>query len=395
MRFLTTRRKAACIASMAAMAVAAVPATSVAAGPKTDRNQQCAGENIEGRGSTFQNPAQLIWNPGFNTTLSTTGCSGTQGSLAKPTVTYRNTESKDRGSGACLKAFGAEKHATETTQISFCGTDEAPNEKQKEEIEEHKVGGGAQALETVPVLQGAVAIIVHLPAGCRAQSEAIVNGKAVKPGRLVLDDATVAGIYEGTIKTWKKLVEEQKGHGADKLICEEPAEEEETITPVVRTDHSGTTHIFKAFLEQVNTSPIKMEEYPEEYYGNKTGCGTTYPSEAKTWAEVAEACPNQRWPEAAHVVRNTENGNPGVVKLVNRTPSSVGYADLAVAREYGYFSNKANTLNHKGTPVTNGGGENIAGEKNDEFWAPLQNSKEAGETYQDPASASDTEKVAS
>ncbi|HEX8714501.1 MAG TPA: hypothetical protein VF706_02945, partial [Solirubrobacteraceae bacterium] len=189
MMSFSKRRVTACIASAAALAAVVAPATASAKskGPVTDRGEQCSGANIVGRGSTFQNPAQLVWNPGFNKNTSAVGCSGAQGSKGTPTATYRNTESKDRGSGACLKVFGAEKEAP-NFEYSFCGTDEAPNEKQKAEIESHKVGGEGESLETVPVLQGAVAVIVHLPAGCKATATSVVIDEKTKtPGRLVMD----------------------------------------------------------------------------------------------------------------------------------------------------------------------------------------------------------------
>jgi ABC-type phosphate transport system substrate-binding protein len=385
MTSFSARRIAACIASAAAVAVVAVPGTASAKskGPVPDRGEQCSGVSIVGRGSTFQNPAQLVWQPGFNANTSTVGCSGSQGSKGTPKAEYRNKESADRGSGSCLKVFGAEK-VTPNREYSFCGTDEAPNAKQKEEIESHKTGGEAESLETIPVLQGAVAVIVHLPEGCKASSEPTEEkGKLVKLGRLSLDDATVEGIYRGTINTWKQLIEAQGAHANDKLTCAVPAEEEEEISRIVRLDHSGTTHIFKAYLSLVNSAPFKAEPYEESYSGSSTGCGAKFPAEEKTWAEVSEACPNQRWPEAAHVVRPTESGNPGVVNKVNATPSSIGYADLAVAREYKFFSSKGM------------GGENKKGEQSTKFWAPMQDSSTAGVSYADPASKGDTEKVAS
>ncbi|HUN78811.1 MAG TPA: substrate-binding domain-containing protein [Solirubrobacteraceae bacterium] len=399
MRSLSARRMVACIASVAAVA-AVVPASASAAAPKTDRGEQCSGDNIVGRGSTFQNPAQLIWQPGFNTNTSTIACDGTYGSKGTPKAEYRNTKSEDRGSGSCLKVFGAEKE-TPNREYSFCGTDEAPNETQKSEIESHKTGGGENSLLTIPVVQGSVAVIVHLPEGCKASGELVEKGKTYKLGRLVLDDKTIEGIYAGTINNWKEAIAAQGGSGNDSLSCTGGTAEEETpITRVVRTDHSGTTHIFKAFLEQVETKKLKMEAYEESYDGSSTGCHAKYPAEEKTWAEVSEACQNQRWPEAAHVVRNTETGNPGVVKLVNSTASSIGYADLAVAREYAFFSAKAGTNKYGETHPAGGenkkGSATKVGEQNTRFWAPIQNNLPSETpTYADPASKWDTEAVAS
>lgn len=383
MTSLFARRVALCIASMATLAVAVAPATASASkGPKTDLGEQCSGTSIVGRGSTFQNPAQLVWQPGFTKGSSTVACSGTQGSKGTPGVEYRNKESADRGSGACLKAFGAEKETPNRT-YSFCGTDEAPNPKQAGEIESHEeIGGEAEDLETIPVLQGAVAVIVHLPAGCTSSSEPTEKGKVNKLGRLSLDAATLEGIYRGTINNWEEVITAQKGDAKDTITCNVASEEKDPITRVVRTDHSGTTHIFKEYLGLVNSAPFEAEKYEEAYDGSSTGCHEVKAEEKKTWAEVAEGCENQRWPTAAKVVRNTETGNPGVVNLVNSTESSIGYADLAVAAEYKFFSTKEDK-----------GGENKKGEANSRFWAPIQDSSVAGVSYADPSTKSDTEKL--
>lgn len=393
MRSISARRLGVCIATAAALVAAAAPATASAKGPKTDRLQQCAGiEKIVGHGSTFQNPAQVRWNAGFKSSSSSVACNGTQGAKKVREAEYRNTAKSDRGSGACLKSMGAEKHAKEP-EFEFCATDEAPNATQKKEIEEASPGGEADNLETIPVLQGAEAVIVHLPEGCKASSEITVKGKPTKLGRLVFDEETIQEIYRGTVNNWEEVEAKQgAGHGSDKVVCGEESKKKEPIERVVRTDHSGTTHIFKAFLGVVNDTKWVAEPYEESYFGNSTGCGKPFPSETEEfdWTEVSEGCQNQRWPKAAHVVRNEENGNPGVVKLVNTTPSSVGYADLAVAAEYGFFSAKEGTNIHGEHHVA--GGENKKGEQNARFWAEVQNGTNAGlPTYTDPSTKGDTE----
>jgi ABC-type phosphate transport system substrate-binding protein len=372
---------------MVAVAIVAVPATASAkSGPKTDLGEQCSGANIAGRGSTFQNPAELVWNAGFNTNTSTVACSGTQGSKGTPKVEYKQGGANS-GSGACIRAFGAEKEAPLLGEFSFCGTDEAPNATQKAEMESHKTGGEEKALETIPVLQGALAVIVHLPAGCLASSEVEQKGKTYKLGRLALDQATVEGIYRGTVSTWKQLIEAQGADGHDSISCKVGSEEEEAIKPVVRLDSSGTTHIFKTYLSLVSTAKFEAEAFPEEINGKKTGCGAALPEEERMWSEVDFGCQNQRWPAAAHVLRPTEVGNPGVVKEVANTPSTVGYADLSVAREYGYFSKKGEGGENKKGSATK------QGEQNTRFWAELQNNS-APVTFADPSSNGDVEKGA-
>ncbi len=417
-----------------ALAFAAVaPVAASAKVSRSDLLEQCAGTNIKGHGSTFQAPILETWTAFFDLTSNVYACSGSQGSKGRPKVEYLHAGA-DAGSGACLKGWGAEVSETEPTDFGmfgFCGTDEAPNEQQHSEIEKRRKGGEDNDLLTMPVAQGAVAILIHLPANCVAEGETEKSGKFTKLGRLVLDQGTIAGIYEGTITSWKAAIESETENatiGKDKLKCGGGAEgiayeeggavktlkagekatalqeEEETITKVVRLDHSGTTHIFKSFLEQVNaTGKMLMEEYPETLVPSgrgKSGCTKSLSEEELTWSQAAEGCQNQRWPVAAKVVFGSEKGNPGVVKVVNETASSIGYADLAVARDeqgLGQFDKKCET----GKKEPECGGENRkgsatkTGEQNHRFWAVVQDTATpSAEGYADPASNGDVEAAA-
>jgi len=378
-------RRTLCACFVAAIAVAAAVAPGAASA--SDLGEKCSGVTVKGRGSTFQNPAQLVWSPGFNTSSNETACSGTQGSKGTPKAEYVQGGANS-GSGACLEAFGAKGVAPKYSEFSFCGTDEAPSAAQKAEIESHKTGGEERTLETIPVAQGAVAAIVHLPEGCRATSVVEKNGKKLKLGRLALDHSSLEGVYRGTIKTWKELIANQKGHASDALSCTGgTGEEEQTIRPVVRLDSSGTTHIFKTYLGLVFTGKFSAEALPAEINGKKV-CATALPEEEKSWNDMKQGCENQRWATAANVLRPSEAGNPGVVNKVNTTASSIGYADLAVAREFGFFSKKGvGGENKKGS-------ETKQGEQNARFWALLQNNT-GSPTYADPATNSDIEKAAS
>jgi ABC-type phosphate transport system substrate-binding protein len=434
MTFLSGRRCASAYIISAAFLVAAVaPSTAGATISRSDLLAQCEGSATDGHGSTFQAPILVKWTEEFNNASDTNiyACSGTQGpTKGTPKVTYLHTGS-DAGSGACLKGYGAEVPEIEPTDfgtIGFCGTDEAPNETQHGEIEKRRKGGENNDLMTFPVAQGAVALLIHLPANCVAESETEKAGKFTKLGRLVLDDSTIEGIYAGTIKTWAAAIANETNNatvGKDKLTCIGGAEgisyeeggvvttlapgekatglqeEEQLVTVVVRLDKSGTTHIFKSFLEQVNPStPLEMEEYPETLVPATRGKGCTghsFLEESLTWSQVAEGCQNQRWPTAAKVVFGTEKGNPGVVKRVNEDTSSIGYADLAVARDepgLGQFDKKCET-GHK-EPECSGenkkGSATKVGERNHKFWAEVQDTATPSpEGYADPASNGDVE----
>ena len=430
MKLLSGRRFAPALIASAAILVAAVaPGSASATISRSDLLKQCEGTNTDGHGSTFQAPVLVTWAKEFNVELTSEyACAGgeKQGDKLKPVVEYLH-EGSNAGSGACLHGAGAEipeSQKTEWATFGYCGTDEAPNEQQHSEIEKRRKGGENNDLLTMPVAQGAVAVIVHLPTNCVAEAETEKAGKFTKLGRLVFDQSTVEGIYAGVLKTWEAAIANQLA-GKDKLTCKggeegisyeeggevkkleggEKAtplqEEEQIIKVVVRLDKSGTTHVFKAFLEQVNpTGKIEMEEYPETLVPagrGKSGCTKGFAEEEETWSQVAEGCQNQRWPAAAKVEFGTEKGNQGVVKRVNEDASSIGYADLAVARDetgLGQFDKKC-VLPEK---APNCGGENKkgsatkVGEQNTRFWAPVQDTATPGaEGYADPASNGDVE----
>jgi ABC-type phosphate transport system substrate-binding protein len=376
------RRAVPLAATAVALMAAALPGTALAKkGPKTDQLEHCAGASIEGLGSSFQNPAQKVWNSDFNTSTSTLACSGAK----KPTVHYNQEEkpTNNKGSGACLKDFGAGGAGNRRYKaFPLCGTDEAPSKAVKVEMEESDgiAAEEGKNIQSIPVAQGAVAVIVNLPEGCTAESEPTLAKKATKIKRLSLEAKVVEGIYDGTIKTWEQAIKANVSAG-DKLSCgaETAAKEKDTIKPVVRLDKSGTTHIFKAFLLQVNTAEFEMEEENEpEGAGKGQPCKAVKPAkEKRTWQQVSEGCENQRWPEAAGVVRPTITGNPGVVKTVEEDPSSIGYADLAVAREKKGFSET--------------GGEGM-----ERFWVPVSDSKPTSKKveYAEPSTNGDVAAVA-
>ncbi len=380
------RRVAPATVSLVALFAVAVPGTALAKSKvKTDQLAQCEGSNIEGLGSTFQAPAEFLWTgvkfaeDGFNVSTSKLACSGTH----KPTVRYNNSAEEFKGSGACLKDMGSAGHP-KVEAFPFCGTDEAPSKTVKEAMETTAglTPEGGEGIQTIPVLQGAVAVVVHLPVGCTATSEPKLEKATVKLKRLSFERSVVEGIYDGSITTWKQAIAAQKS-AKDALSCAVPAEEEDEITRVVRLDKSGTTHIFKAFLAQVNTGEFTMEtfgEINEKSAGHEdvNPCGSLLPEESKSWATVSEGCENQRWPVGKKpVLRGIETGNPGVIKSVTETPSSIGYADMAVAREKGNFTE----------PGLEGG------EGTGKFWVPISDSKTGvkNAVYADPATNGDVE----
>lgn len=274
-----------------ALALSAVNASPASAAPS------CTGENITGRGASFQKIAQQnIWNPAFNTEIC--GGKGTE-----PKVSYEST-----GSGGCINAWNFNGvSGTIDKSVAFCATDDAPTAAQIATAE--SVAGGAK-VAVIPVAQGANVMIANPPAGC--EIEALTN-------------SNLAGIMEGRIRNWNK-VETAEGE------CDFP------ISRVVRKDGSGTTYAFKDYLFKLYNQPLKCTE------------GLVTPGKKATWAELqaintGDGKPNILWPEAcpeqemSPLLRGAANGNGAVVTKVNETPGAVAYTGLADA----VAGNKGNT----------------------------------------------------
>ncbi len=355
MHSLSARRVlSACAISAASVAALLAPAAASAKGtPPACLN----GANVTGQGSSFQAPEQInVWTKEFNiVSTKDFGCPGTPGQPGSPEIKYTST-----GSGTALKSWGAEA-PTETEPFvgfgltnAFIATDEPPNEAQLSSLdaEETVEKEGAESVESIPVAQASEALIIHLPEGCKAES--------VATGRLVLSDEDLRRIFEGTDTTWGQLTDGSDAvtGTATKLGGEECSKV--TIKPVVRLDGSGTTHVFKRFLGQID--PSTELTIPE----------TDGKTEA-TWGELSEGGLNKTWPTAAHVVVAKTKGSGGLIEEVSEQEGAIGYTNLAEGRAKGY------------APATT-----------TKFWAELQNSEKKGKaTYADPSTNGDVAAEAS
>jgi ABC-type phosphate transport system substrate-binding protein len=327
--FLARRRLWPLLALLAAVGAALV----APGGASATIGLQCSGEAVTGQGATLTKIAQLnIWDPDFNTSANAAACSGTQGSHGTPKVTYDST-----ASGAGLESWGVDSHsATFGVGNAFLDTEIAPSTTIKEEIESH---GAPDTLLTIPLLQAAVAIPVHLPANCVATSTGA-------PGRLVLGNKTLEKIYRGVTTKWSEVTED--GDTLSGTGCE-PAS---TIKRVVREDGAGSTAVLMKYLYLIYKKAVDGKE---------------------TWLELAEGTNNTVWPDEATVLR--AKGNSGVVAKVASEASSIGYADLADTRANGTFSPP------KGGPGTG------------TFWPEVQDNGTGVKTFKvaDPSTDGDAE----
>jgi ABC-type phosphate transport system substrate-binding protein len=343
----------ACAVAGALAAAAVIPNVASAA-------EQCSGANVRGKGSSAQKLIQHnIWNKQFNTSANALACSGAQGDLASPKVTYEST-----GSGEGLESWGIEKSVRKELWFgpgnAFIGSEIAPNAGQEKELLTHTGNAEAKVL-TIPVAQMAIAVIMHLPKGCTA----VTGGPATAAGTIALKAKTVEEIFEGKVTEWKKILNKAKfvgapiapkeGETAKEIKAREKAEKAEAkacgsakITRVVREDGSGTTDQFKKFLNILSK--------------NKPVIGS------ETWSQNGEKALNTTWPnEGTDPVARGKGGGALVSKVVS-TESSIGYANVADARANAAFD-----------PSSEGG---TGGPGTATFWAEVENGKG---TYANPA----------
>ena len=353
---LLSARRSACVLS--AVAATALMAPSLASAKKTPPPEQCSGvTTLEGKGSTLQNNAQQkVWTQDFSTSLNGTACNGKNVGDESISVVY-NATGVEGGTGSVqgMEAFGLNGQTSKVKKFNYVGTDEPPNEEQLKEME---TANNGTKIESIPVLQASVAILVHLPKGCTAENT--TDSEAI--GRFVFTNATLGKIFQGELKSWKSILEAEKTAG-DTIKGKSPAEqkecEEDEFKVIVRKDGSGTTHIVKRYLGLIEprNTPFELEE---GVAGEKSGA-------VYTWSgtnDIDQGNLNTAWPKALNKERecnDTCEGGGELAHWVSTTENTIGYANLSDARGHG-FGKKAGTAG-SGTPV---------------FWAPIENAPAKG-----------------
>ncbi len=225
--------------SIVAVGVAALGALSACNSSSTNNNVA-----LSGAGSTFVNPAMSRWTADF--------------SQAHPNI-HVNYQSIGSGGGIQQVKAGT---------VDFGASDVA--------LKDQQLSGMAPVVQ-IPETSGPVCITYNLPG-------------LTQP--LHLSSAEVAGIFLGTIKTWKD----------PQLAKDNPGVKLPAVPVIVshRSDGSGTTGIFTEYLSAVS---------PE--WSQKVGSGTAV-----------------SWP-----VGIGGKGNEGVTGNVRNTPGALGYVELAYAQQ--------------------------------------------------------------
>jgi phosphate transport system substrate-binding protein len=232
MKAFVTRKKRP-LAVLSVLTVAIATAVAVSVGGAQARPQA---DELKGAGSTFVAPLVGAW----------------QQKYQPAKISYNPI-----GSGGGIQAIS-------TKSVDF-GASDAPMTPDQF----NSCGGCVQ----LPWALSATAVMYNLPG---------------LPNNLHITGPIVAGIYSGQIKKWNdpKIKAVNKGVNLPSL----------DITPVYRSDSSGTTYNFTTYLNTVS-----------KQWKSKTGRGTTV-----------------NWPAGVGA-----RGSSGVSGVVSRTDGAIGYADIA------------------------------------------------------------------
>ncbi len=213
---------------------------------------------IAGAGSSAQEAAQEAW------------IAGIQDGSPDVTVSYDPV-----GSGGGREQFIAGGNT------DYAGTDSPFADEELTGAEKRCTDQGGEMIQ-IPVYISAIAVVYNLP----------------EVENLQLSPETVAGIFDGKITNWN-----DQAIAADNPDATLP---DKTITPVHRSDDSGTTANFT------------------DYLADTAGSAWSYPAD-DTWPVKSG--------EAA-------NGTSGVIDAVKNGDGTIGYADESQAGDLGIASIK-------------------------------------------------------
>lgn len=125
---------------------------------------------------------------------------------------------------------------------------------------------------------------------------------------LRLDGPTLAGIYDGAIRSWDDKAVAALNPGL--------ALPHHDIIPVHRADGSGDTFVFTQYLAFATTT-------------REDDVGTTIPMPNGSWGDRIGFGTTVAWPKAAGAQDATGNG--GMVDVLGKTPYAIGYAGISYA----------------------------------------------------------------
>jgi ABC-type phosphate transport system substrate-binding protein len=291
-------------------------------------------ESTTGSGSTLQNSMQQeVWTKAANNTkFLSSGSKACNKPIAE--VKY-NAGGAGTGSGQGLEEWGFADEALHPTLSAngakldgYIGSDVPPSTK-----EEQKAGvAGGTTIETVPVLDAPVAMLIHPPAACKVTST-----------KFTVTNLQWDKLWLGESGSWEAFLKAIGGSFTGTCTAE--------IIHEVRSDGSGTSFAFKQYLSHIQTKPW-----------------SSFVSSADEWPTKTMA--SKEHPEGATKVPN--KGGKGESMAVALAEGSIGYANAADSQGSGFGPYA------KGTKI---------------FWASVQDNGtvEAGAKFAEPTVVEENE----
>jgi ABC-type phosphate transport system substrate-binding protein len=376
------RIRAAVAALCAMVALAVVAAAAPPSAHAAFALKACEGGSVQGEGSSFQRVAQAQFQLYFDSPF---GCG--EGAAITSPVTYVSD-----GSGCGIASIGGGGSSGKCSDFEITGEvakggyrdhktrfggSDAPMTREQEAAAEEASGLKPGVIHTLPIANGATAVIVHFPEGCEleepgtgtaASGVGTINGNTTTGGvndpagkstgdtfaeetlRVHIPAETLEKIWDGTPITWGELV---NGHMTGAPTAPLEAEEgfthcaEIPVRRLVRFDSSGTTYNFKAYLGLLpkvtpagvwTKSPVEGTNTTWPLTTSSTGKPKAVPTKAGT-NEIVNEC-NLTVSGPSRICTGSANGNPFVASAVAVTDGSIGYSDLATAREKGFTITK-------------------------------------------------------
>jgi ABC-type phosphate transport system substrate-binding protein len=353
----------AALAGALALAVTALLALGLAAQANAAfTTPKCAGPSITGEGGSFAKDAHVVFNFNFKNSY----CPGTSSN-----VTYA-----PNGSGAGVKSvtlrtltprFGQTDDPPTPEQVALMnagatvdpGANKAITEADSDPTNNGKV-------HVVPAAVGAVAALVNLPESCDAKlltaphrtDDAVSTADdkllRVRFSKAEFEEIWAQGATGGPSAVpyleWQQVLTEL----APDADCHKP------IVRVVRFDQSGTTFTFKDYLNSINparewktkwatTGTNLTREWPGATFGTRTDCAGNPEGPGGGASQGTD-----------NLTSGCGNGNGNLVDKLIATDGSIGYSDLATARNKGLAINPTTGAEAPTTPywtqVQNGSG---------------------------------------
>jgi hypothetical protein len=368
------------VAALLAAGLLAIVAGSPTAAHAAFTLNACEGGPVQGEGSSLQKGAQeKFWDTSEVFKSPVYGC----GSSA-PLVTY-----KSASSGCGLDSVGAGDEASGCTFSSkephppagyrdetdrFGASDFAPNPEEEANIDNGPNGAGnpgSGKIHVIPVAGAAITVIVHFPDGCELENPG--TEPAASGVGTVNDDTTTGGANDPTgasttdsaanetlrvhipaqaleeiwvhkITEWGEIPT-ATGHStlASHMVGAGCATK--PIYRIVREDTSGTSYNFKAYLSIL---PFSSGEGGTLWTTSEPGTKNTawplanasstgVPADVNTSTNVCES--------SVDICHAAAGKGSSLAAAVRETDGSIGYLDLATAREE-HFDLEASTKDH-------------------------------------------------